>query len=159
MAAIVGRTPTEALRREFGWPFDRFLEDLFEGFEPEVGMPELWHEHELLEGEFMPPIDMTETPDAVVLTVEVPGMTREDLQVSIENGILTLRGEKREEERREGEQWHRYERRYGRFERNLRLPEYVDPERVEARYENGILRLQVPKTEEGKSKTRQIEIK
>jgi HSP20 family protein len=157
MDAIVRRTPRELLRREFGWPFDRFLEDLFEGFEPEPGMPTLWHDHHGLEIEFMPPIDMTETPDAVVLTVEVPGITREDLQVSIENGILTLRGQKREEEREEGEQWHRFERRYGRFERHLRLPEYVDPERVEARYENGVLRLQLPKTKEGKE--RRIEIK
>jgi len=154
MAAIVTRTtrPTELVRRGFGWPFYRFLEDLFEGFEPEPGVPDLWHE-----GEFMPLIDMTETPEAVVLTVEVPGMTREDLEVTIDNGVLTLRGEKREEERDEGEQWHRFERRYGRFERCLRLPDYVDPERCEAHYENGVLRLQLPKTEEGKE--RHIEIR
>ncbi len=105
----------------------------------------------------MPLIDMTETPEEVVLTVEVPGMTREDLEVTIDNGILTLRGEKREEERNEGEQWHRVERRYGHFERRLRLPDYVDPERTEAHYENGVLRLLLPKTEEGKE--RHIEIK
>jgi HSP20 family protein len=155
MAAIVRRTPgtpTGLMRRGFGWPFYRFLEDLFEGFEPEPGVPALWHE-----GEFMPPIDMTETPEAVVLTVEVPGMAREDLEVSIDNGVLTLRGEKRTEEHNEGEQWHRYERQYGRFERRLRLPDYVDPDRCEAHYENGVLKLQLPKTEEGRE--RQIEIK
>lgn len=144
--------PTELVRRGLGWPFYRFLEDLFEGFEPEPGMPQLWHE-----GEFMPLIDMTEKPDEVVLTVEVPGMTKENLEVTIDNGILNLRGEKKEEERNEGEQWHRVERRYGRFERRMRLPDYVDPERCEAHYENGVLTLRIPKTEE--SRKRHIEIK
>ena len=156
MTAIVQRRPRHMMRSHFGWPVGRFLEDLFEGFEPEPGMPPLWHEHE--HGfDFLPPIDVTENADAVVVTVDVPGMTREDLDVSIEDGILTLRGEKKEVERKEGEQWHRYERRYGRFERRLRLPDCINAEGTEAHCENGVLTLTVPKTEEGRE--RHIEIK
>lgn len=149
MADIVRRRPS-GLRRRLGWPFGSLFEDLFEGLEEE--MPELRGERR-----FVPAIDVSESENEVTLTAEVPGMGKEDLEVTVDNGVLTLRGEKKQEEEHEAEDFHRIERRYGRFERSVRLPEYVDAEQIEADYNDGVLTLHMPKSERARAK--QIEIK
>jgi HSP20 family protein len=126
------------------------FEDLFEGLEDRL--PEFYGE-----GRFVPAIDVTEDEDNVVLTAEVPGMTKEDLDVTVDNGVLTLRGEKKEESEDKGKDYHRVERRYGRFERRIRLPQYVNAEAIGASYQDGILKLTMPKAEA--AKTRSIQIK
>ncbi len=136
------------LARWLDVPFRRLFEDFLEG---EAGLPELW-----AEGRFVPAIDVTEDEDQVKLTAEVPGMGKEDLDVSIDNGVLTLRGEKKEEETTEEKNYHRVERRYGHFERRIRLPQYVDAEGIEAEYADGVLKLTMPKTEAAKAKQIQI---
>ncbi len=150
MADIIRRRP-RALTRTYGWPFRRLFEDLFEGWEGERGLPELW-----AEGRVVPAIDVTEDADGLTLTAEIPGMTKEDLEVTVDNGVLTLKGEKREEETTEGADYHRVERRYGHFERRIRLPEYVDTEKIHATYQDGVLKLHMPKGEAAKARSIQI---
>lgn len=134
-------------------PFRRFFEDFFEGLDREVGgLPELW-----TEGRFLPAIDVMEDNQAVTLTAEVPGMDRNDLTVTVENGVLTLRGEKKEEVKTDEANYHRIERRYGHFERRIRLPEYVDAAKIDASYKDGVLKLRMPKGEAAKAKA--VEIK
>lgn len=133
-----------------GWPF-RLFEDLFEGLE-ESEWPTLARE-----GRFVPAIDVSESEDAVTLTAEVPGMDKDDLEVSVDNGVLTVRGEKKEEQERKEDNFHRIERRYGQFERRIRLPQYVDAEKINAEYKHGVLKLQMPKSEAARAK--QIQIK
>ncbi len=106
-----------------------------------------------------PVVDVRETQDQLMLQAELPGMTADDVDVSVENGVLTISGEKRQEIR-EGEEnsnYHLVERRYGRFERRFTLPRSVDAEKVAADYENGILTITLPKVE--KAKPRRIQIK
>ena len=93
------------------------------------------------------PTDVTETPESLQITMEVPGVRSEDVKLSLENNVLTIRGEKRQEAEEKGERVHRYERSYGTFERTFVLPNTVDPERIEARYGDGILTVTIPKAE------------
>jgi len=152
MPDLIRRRPS-ALTREVDWPFRRLFEDVFETFEREFGeWPDLWPERR-----FVPAIDVVEDDDAVILTAEVPGLSRDDLDVTVEDGVLTLKGEKKEEESTRQANYHRVERRYGRFERRIRLPEYVDADKIDASYKDGVLRLRMPKTEVARAKT--IEIK
>ena len=145
MADIVRRRPS-LLRSHFDWPFHRLFGDCFPTFADERAG-----------GQFALAIDVSEDENAVTLTAEVPGIGKEDLEVTLDNGVLTLRGEKKGEETTEGVNYHRVERRYGHFERRMRLPEYVDPEKVEAIMKDGVLRITLNKR--GQAKLKRIEVK
>lgn len=103
-----------------------------------------------------PPVDVEETPDELVLTAELPGMKHEDIDIELEDGVLTIQGEKKEEEKDENTQGLLYERRWGSFTRKFTLPRAVDPNNITANYEDGILTVSIPKAEEAKG--RKIEI-
>lgn len=99
-----------------------------------------------------PAADVMENSDAIRVTVELPGMTVEDIEVNLENNLLTISGEKQEEraESDRNTRWHVSERRYGRFTRSFVLPREVDHDAIEARFENGVLDLRIPKREEAR---------
>lgn len=103
-----------------------------------------------------PPVDVEETADELLLTAELPGMSRDDIDIELEDGVLTIQGEKKDERKDEGTQGLLYERRWGSFTRRFTLPRAVDPGSITAQYENGILSIRVPKAEEAKG--RKIEI-
>ncbi len=96
------------------------------------------------------PLDMYETDNDYVIKVSTPGIRPEDLDVNVSNNVLTIRGELREEEKREETRYHYMERRYGTFERSVVLPTSVDVNQVHANLNNGILTVTIPKTEEAK---------
>lgn len=104
-----------------------------------------------------PPVDIRETEEALVLAAELPGLTKEDVEITLENNILTLAGERKLEKDAKGETWHRVERAYGSFSRSFTLPASVRTDRVEAVFADGILTVTLPKMEE--SKPRRISIK
>jgi HSP20 family protein len=88
--------------------------------------------------------------------MELPGVNPEDVRLSLENNILTIRGEKKQESEESNERVHRFERTYGMFERTFALPNTVDAEKIEARYENGVLLVSIPKAE--RAKPREIRV-
>ena len=102
-------------------------------------------------------IDVIENDDAYVVKATVPGLTADDLDLTLEDNVLTLKGEIKADEAVENAQYHVRERRYGSFSRRVRFPVAVNSDNVEATYENGILTLSVPKVEE--VKPRKIEVK
>jgi HSP20 family protein len=106
---------------------------------------------------WVPPVDVFEGKDAVRIVAELPGVRPEDVKLSIENQTLTLRGEKKQAAEESTETVHRYERSYGSFARSFRLPETVDADRIEARYEHGVLTVTLPKSE--KTRAREIAVK
>ena len=114
-------------------------------------------------GSWFPAVNVEEGTDELLLTAELPGMAEEDVSLEIENNILTIRGEKREEpdeERDEGDDkrsYHVWERRYGSFQRAFTLPKSVVVDEIKADFDNGILTVKLPKATEAKSRT--IEIK
>jgi len=107
-------------------------------------------------GNWMPPVDIAEDKDRIVLTAELPGFKEDQIEVQMENGVLTLRGERRFEEEKEGRNYHRVERSYGQFTRSFTLPNNVDKEKVQATFRDGLLSVELPKREE--AKPRQIKI-
>jgi HSP20 family protein len=107
-------------------------------------------------GAWTPNVDIFENKDEIVLEAELPGMNREDFELSIENNVLTLRGERRFEKKDEADNYHRVERAYGAFSRSFTLPQTVSSENVSAEYRNGVLRVVLRKREEVKA--RRIEV-
>lgn len=107
---------------------------------------------------WMPAVDVRETADELIVEAELPGMTAENVDVRVENGVLTISGEKRQEveEGKEGSSYHLVERRYGRFERSFTLPGSVNADGVKARFAGGVLTVTLPKAEA--AKPRRIEI-
>ena len=103
-----------------------------------------------------PEADVVETEDQIRVLVELPGMQAEDVDLDVENNVLTISGEKREERREEKDTWHLSERRYGKFSRSFVLPRGVDQEKIRASFENGVLSVTIPKSE--KARRRRIEI-
>ncbi len=112
---------------------------------------------EAANGEWVPALDVSERENEVVVKAEIPGMSKEDIKVSVKDDMLTISGEKKREEREEGENWHRVERTYGSFKRMLTLPS-VDNEKVEARYKDGVLEIRLPKQESAKPKEIPIKV-
>jgi len=108
-------------------------------------------------GTWTPPVDIYETSDAYVLHADLPGLNKEDIEVQLVENQISIRGSRKREERAEEKGFRRYERAEGRFERNFRIKEGVDPAKVEAKFENGVLTVTLPKPEE--AKPRQIEVK
>ena len=108
-------------------------------------------------GTWLPAVDIVERDGAIVVRAEVPGMKAEDVEVSVQNNTLTLRGEKKEDFQEQGKTTYRTERRYGAFHREILLPSGVDAEKVKATYSDGVLTVTLPKV--AAAKTRKIEVK
>ncbi len=105
------------------------------------------------------PIDLKETEDSFILQMEVPGINKEDIIIETQNNILKIYGEKKEEKREEEDNVIYSEIKYGKFERQFRLPDIADADKIDAIYQNGILKIVIPKKEEKKPKKISIKVK
>ena len=129
---------------------NRILDDAFAGLPfPEQG-------GNILTASWVPATDVSEDANTIQISLELAGVNPDDVRISLENNVLTIRGEKRQEDEENSERVHRIERIYGMFERMFVLPNTVDPERIEARYENGVLIVSIPKAE--RAKPREIRV-
>jgi HSP20 family protein len=108
--------------------------------------------------DWAPSIDISETDQAYIVRADLPGVKKEDLSITVDNGVLTVRGERKQRSEEKGEKLHRVETRYGSFMRRFTLPDNAAEEKVDAQMKNGCLEVRVPKTEEKKSKVRSVEI-
>jgi HSP20 family protein len=107
--------------------------------------------------EWMPSVDIAETDGNVTVKAELPGMDAKDIDIDVSGDVLTLRGEKKTEEEKKEERYFCRERHYGAFQRSFRLPAWVQSDKVDAEFKNGVLSINIPKSEESKQK--KIEIK
>lgn len=134
-----------------------------------TGLPELRTEMDRLLSDFFdqgdgsirsfaPPTDLYETEDAYVVESELPGFDRDDIEVTLDQGSLTIRGSRSAESERETEEFHLRERATGQFERSFRLPRSIKAENVTARFDQGILRVEVPKAAEARSRKIDVEV-
>ena len=121
---------------------------LFDSFFGDFGLPTL----SVVEKEWMPAIDFSETEKAYTVKAELPGMDKKNIDISLTDGVLTVKGEKKFEKKEEKENYHYMETRYGTFSRSLRLPEDASAEKVDATYTDGVLTISIPKTEIAKPK-------
>lgn len=106
---------------------------------------------------WVPAVDIKEGDDALTLTAELPGFTKDQVDITLENNVLTLAGERKFEQEAKGETYHRIERSYGSFSRSFTLPATVKTDKVDARFEGGLLTITLPKVEE--SRPRKIAIR
>jgi len=142
---LLRRGPFENLERQMEDVFDR----MFHGW-PARG----------LDADFVgwvPPLDMIDRKNEVVLRADLPGLDRKDIQLAVENGVLTLQGSRQQEKEEQDDDCYAMERWAGAFSRSIALPQGVDPDRVEASFRNGVLEIHVPKTKEAQG--RKIDIK
>jgi len=106
-----------------------------------------------------PPVDIFQTGDhELVLKAELPDMSREDIDINIENFVLTVKGEKKPSGEVKDEQYHHIERHYGSFSRSFSLPQTVDPNRVSAEYKNGVLTVRLPLREDAKPRSIKVDV-
>jgi HSP20 family protein len=108
---------------------------------------------------WMPPVDIFQTGDQeLVLKAELPDMERDNIDINIENFVLTIKGEKKASPEVKDEQYHHVERRYGSFSRSFSLPQTVDPNKVSAEYKNGVLTVKLPLREEAKPRSIKVDV-
>jgi HSP20 family protein len=147
------RTPLAALRRDEDPLFslhreiNRAFDNLFEGLP--AAAPQT----------IAARLDVKEDEKSFQVTADLPGLTEKDIDLTFEDGVLTLRGEKKIERDEKKDTWHVIERSVGHFARQIALPTAVDPEKIEAKFDKGVLTITLPKVEEEKAKTKKIEIK
>ena len=151
--------PFESLRHE--------VDRLFEGFADAMGrraparpafeMETRWPS--LLGWDAIPQVDIAETDAAYEMTAELPGLTEKDFELTVADGMLVLRGEKRQQSATDKADVMVSERRYGAFQRSFRLPPSVEHARIEARFEKGVLTVRLPKSESARSAARRIAVK
>ena len=117
-----------------------------------------FHGEESLVGDWLPSVDIYETEDAVVLQADVPGLDMNDLDIRVENNVLTLRGERKMTKEVKEENYRRVERHYGSFARSFSLPITVDPEKINAAYTSGVLQVTMGKREETRPKQIKVRV-
>ena len=125
--------------RLFNWPDNRIIDRLFDDF---AAPSHLEKKH------WVPTIDVAESDSAFTVKAEVPGMDKNDLDITLTDGLLTIKGEKKNGHKEEEKNYHLIERSYGSFSRTLRLPVDVEMSRVDAKYKDGVLTIMLPKAEE-----------
>jgi HSP20 family protein len=135
----------ERMRREM----DRLWDSFFEG-----GLRRRPEEVR----EWFPALDLAETKNEIVVKAEVPGLDPKDIDISLSEGILTIKGEKKQEKEEKEENYHLIERSYGSFTRSVHLPREVQSDKISAAYKNGVLKVTLPKSEEAKKKEVKIKV-
>jgi HSP20 family protein len=138
-----------AMRDEMDRVFSRF----------EYGLPR-WPELLRRDGSVtVPELDVRESSNAIVVEAELPGVDEKDVTVSLANGVLSIKGEKKQEKEEKGQNYHLTERSFGSFERAIRLPDTIDEGKVEAKFDKGVLKVTAAKKAEAVKSERKIEIK
>lgn len=144
------RRDMDALHREM----DRLFEDFWRGGDRPSLLSESWAMRDI-----SPRVDETEDDKAFHVKVELPGMDQEDVEVTLSDGLLTIRGEKKQEEEEKGKDFYRKERSFGAFRRTLPVPGEVDESKIEASFKKGVLSIELPKTVEAQKKVKHIDVK
>jgi HSP20 family protein len=147
--------PFQAFRSEMDHLFASFFGDRGLVAPRLGGMPSPFNGDAIV----VPSVDLAETDKEMTLTVELPGMEEKDVDLSVRNGMLTLKGEKKYEHEDEKEDLYMVERRYGSFQRSFRLPDTVDAEKIDAKFDKGVLRVVMPKKAEAVAPVKKIAIR
>ncbi len=137
--------PIQELKKEM----DRIWQEFF----GKSYLPEKWESIE-----WIPAVDVSETDDAIIVKVDVPGVNPEDMEISLIDNVLVIKGEKKKEEEEKKENYYRMERYYGSFMRSIQLPCEVDEDKIEASYKDGVLKVVLPKKPEEKKKVIKINV-
>lgn len=138
-------SPLLSLQREMNRMFDDFFGDMSLG--------------RFGGGEFMPRVNVSEDEKEITVEAELPGMSEKDIDVRLEGNLLTLSGEKKQEHEEKKKGYHYTERSFGSFTRTIELPGEADPEKVQAAFKDGVLKIQVPRPDGAKSTAKKIDVR
>lgn len=140
------------------WEPLREMEDMFDRYTRGPG----WHAgrgRELVaSADWTPRVDISETDHEFVIKAEIPDVKKDEVKVSVDNGMVTIQGERKHEKEEKGKKFHRIERFYGKFVRSFSLPNNVDETKIKATFKDGMLNLQIPKTETAKPKAIEVKV-
>ena len=134
------------------------IADKFDRYTRAVGQPQAGSQEVIATGDWAPRVDIAETAEAFLIKAEIPEVNKEDVKVTVDNGVLTFRGERKQEKEEKGKKFHRIERYYGSFTRSFTLPENVDETKIKASFKDGMLNLQIQKTEKAKPKVIDVKV-
>jgi len=140
------------------WDPFREIENMFDRYTRAVGWPRSGSQEIMTTGDWSPRVDIAENDKEFVIKAEIPEVNKEDVKVSVDNGVLTIQGERKQEKEEKGKKFHRVERYYGSFTRSFILPENVDESKVKASFKDGMLNLNIPKTEKDKPKAIEVKV-
>lgn len=129
------------------------MDNLWNNFLGETSLPRS------IAQEWLPSVDVSETADKLIFRAELPGLDAKDVSVTISGDLMTIKGEKKQEEERKEEHYHSSERFYGSFQRSFRLPANIKTDEVDATFEKGVLQVALRKTEEARKKEIEIKVK
>jgi HSP20 family protein len=115
-------------------------------------------EEALTVADFMPPVDIYETEKEYLIKLDLPEVTKEEVKVYVEDGVLTIQGERRKEKEEKGKKFHRVERSYGTFLRTFTVPPDADETKIDAEFKEGLLKVHLPKSEKAKPKTIDVKV-
>ena len=141
------------------WDPFREMEDMFDRYSRALSRPRRGSQEVMATGDWAPRVDIAETDKEFSIKAEIPDVKKEDVKVSVDNGVLTIKGERKQEKEEKNKKFHRVERFYGSFTRSFTLPDNVDESKIEASFTDGMLNLTIPKTEETKPKAIDVKIK
>ena len=134
------------------------MEDMLERYARALGQPRAGSQEVIATGDWAPRVNIAETDKAFEIKAEIPEVNKEDVKVTVHNGVLTIQGERKLEKEEKGKKFHRVERLYGSFTRSFTLPANVDETKISALFKDGVLNLQIQKTEEAKPKSIEIKV-
>ncbi len=134
------------------------MEYMLDRYARAVGQPRAGSQEIIATGDWAPRVDIAETDKAFEIKADIPEVNKEDVKVTVHNGVLTVQGERRQEEEETGKKFHRVERYYGSFTRSFTLPDNVDETKIGASFKDGVLNLQIQKTEETKPKSIEVKV-
>lgn len=140
------------------WDPWREIDDMFDRYTRAGCVPGGAGQELARTGDWTPRVDIAETDNAFLIKAEVPEVKKEDVSITVDNGVLSIRGERKQEKEETGKTFHRIERCYGEFTRNFTLPDNVDESNIKATFKDGMLSLEIPKTEKAKPKAIEVKV-
>ena len=146
------------------WDAFRDLEELSERLQRTFGprqlaLPQDGGRESMTVADWVPSVDVAEDPERYLIKVEIPEVKREDVKVGVQEGVLTIHGERKKEKEEKGKKFHRIERSYGSFQRSFTLPDDVDAAQILAEFHDGMLHVTLPKSEAAKPKAIEVKVK
>jgi len=134
------------------------LQDVLDRYTRALGQPRAGSQEVIATGDWAPRVDIAETDKAFEIKAEIPEVNKEDVKVTVHNGVLTIRGERKQETEEKGKKFHRVERCYGSFTRSFTLPDNVDETKISASFKDGVLNIQIQKIEQAKPKSIEVKV-
>ena len=141
------------------WDPFREMEDVFDRYSKAIGWPRRGTQEVMATGDWAPRVDIAETDNEFIIKAEIPEVKKDEVKVTVDSGVLTIRGERKQEKEEKDKKFHRVERYYGSFMRSFTLPDNVDEGKIDASFKDGMLNLKIPKTEAAKPKAIEVKVK